>query len=141
MNQTVRFRVDFACGCSIGPGKVALLEGIGRAGSLRQAARDLGMSYRRAWLLLDQINQSFITAATTATVGGAGGGGAQLTPFGEELIRRYRALERRIGSLSREALAPLAARARSQPQRGQAGHRSSSRRRRLSRTASAGRPD
>ncbi len=136
MTQTVRFRVDFTTSCSIGPGKVALLEGIARTGSLRQAARALGMSYRRAWLLLDQINQSFNTPSATATVGGAGGGGAALTPFGEELIERYRALERTIESLSRETLAPLAPRARAGPH-GKAASPSGTRRR-LSRTAGRG---
>ena len=140
MTQTVRFRVDFTAGCSIGPGKVALLEGIERTGSLRQAARELGMSYRRAWLLLDQINQSFNTPATTTTVGGTGGGGATLTPFGEELIERYRALEHAIESLSRETLAPLAPRARAGP-RGKVRGLSSAQRRRLSRTPAAGRAD
>lgn len=140
MTQTVRFRVDFTADCSIGPGKVALLEGIGRTGSLRQAARELGMSYRRAWLLLDQINQSFDTAATTATVGGTGGGGAALTPFGEELIQRYRSLERGIQSLSLEVLAPIASQARSGT-RGRDGNPSSARRRRLPRTPAPGRED
>lgn len=136
----VRFRVDFTAGCSIGPGKVALLEGIGRTGSLRQAARGLGMSYRRAWLLLDQINHSFATPATTATVGGAGGGGAALTAFGEQLVRRYRSLERDIQSLAREALAPIDPHAGPRPKRktrGQPG----AQRRRLARTPSPGRAD
>lgn len=140
MTQTVRFRVDFTTGCSIGPGKVALLEGIARTGSLRQAARELGMSYRRAWLLLDQINQSFNTPSATATVGGAGGGGATLTPFGEELIERYRALERAIESLSRETFAPIVPRARAGPG-GKERTPSAAQRRRLSRTASPGRAD
>ena len=137
MNQTVRIRVDFSAGGSIGPGKVALLEGIHRTGSLRQAAQELRMSYRRAWLLVDEINRSFLTPATTATVGGAGGGGAALTPFGEELIRRYRKLERSIQSLSREALAPITAQVRSAaPAKAR-----SAQRRRLSRIASSGRAD
>ena len=140
MNQTVRIRVDFSTGGSIGPGKMALLEGIHRTGSLRQAARELRMSYRRAWLLVDEINRSFLTPATTATVGGAGGGGAALTPFGEELIRRYRRLERTIQSLSREVLAPISAQVRSAaPPKARSA--SSAQRRRLSRTASSGRAD
>lgn len=140
MTHTVRFRVDFTAGCSIGPGKVALLEGIRRTGSLRQAAQGLGMSYRRAWLLLDQINHSFATPATTATVGGAGGGGAALTAFGEELIRRYRSLEREIQSLARATLAPIASRAKPRPVSGAPG-RPGAQRRRLSRTSSSGRAD
>lgn len=139
MKQTVRFRVDFTAGCSLGPGKIALLEGIARTGSLRQAAREIGMSYRRAWLLIDQVNQSFDTPATSATVGGSGGGGATLTPFGQELIERYRALEQTIQSLSREALAPLAAQAKTGPRaKTKGGTRNA--RRHLSRPPSAGRP-
>lgn len=137
MKQTTRIRVDFTAGCSIGPGKVALLEGIGRTGSLRQSARDLGMSYRRAWLLLDQVNQSFDTPASTATVGGSGGGGAELTSFGEDLIRRYRDLERAIQSLSGRRLGPIASHAKPAAR---ARLRNPSKARRLSRTPS-GRAD
>ncbi len=137
MKQTVRFRVDLTTGCSIGPGKVALLEGIRDTGSLRRAARALGMSYRRAWLLLDEINHSFTAPAATATVGGAGGGGAQLTAFGEALIRAYRSLEVDIESLARVMLAPIAARAKPRPQ-GKTRRPPSAQRRRLSHTPSAG---
>ena len=56
MKQIVRFRVDFSEACSLGPGKIELLESIQKTGSLRQAAQALGMSYRRAWLLLDGLN-------------------------------------------------------------------------------------
>ena len=137
MKQTVRFRVDFTTGCSIGPGKVALLEGIRDTGSLRQAARARGMSYRRAWLLLDELNHSFTAPATTATVGGAGGGGAQLTAFGEALIHAYRSLERDIESLAHVTLAPIAARAKARP--GPKTRRPpSEQRRRLSRTPASG---
>ena len=137
MKQTVRFRVDFTTGCSIGPGKVALLEGIRDTGSLRQAARALGMSYRRAWLLLDELNHSFTAPATTATVGGAGGGGAQLTAFGGALIDAYRSLGRDIESLAQVTLAPIAAHAKTRP--GPKARRPpSAQRRRLSRTPSPG---
>jgi molybdate transport system regulatory protein len=56
---TVRFRVDFGSRCSVGVGKIELLEGIARTGSLSQAAREMRMSYRRAWLLLEDMNVSF----------------------------------------------------------------------------------
>ncbi len=73
MHQMVRFRVDFSPICSIGPGKIELLESIQRTGSLRQAARALGLSYRRAWLLLDDLNRSFNEPArkSVATSGAA----------------------------------------------------------------------
>lgn len=92
-HPVVRIRVDFAASCSVGPGKIALLEGIDRAGSLSQAARELGMSYRRAWLLLASLNTSFREAVTVSTKGGSRGGGAQLTRLGRELVRLYRSCE------------------------------------------------
>jgi molybdate transport system regulatory protein len=65
---TVRFRVDVSPACAIGPGKIALLMGLQRTGSLRRAAQELGMSYRRAWLLVDGLNRSFTEPVTTAMV-------------------------------------------------------------------------
>ncbi len=92
-NPTVRFRVDFATLCCVGPGKIALLEAIHRTGSLSQAARELGMSYRRGWQLLSSLNASFRDPIVMTATGGRGGGGARVTPFGRELISRYRAFE------------------------------------------------
>ena len=89
----VRLRIDFAPAGSIGPGKIDLLEAIDRSGSLSQAARDLGMSYRRAWGLLDDLNHSLREPVASASAGGSGGGGAALTDFGRELISAYRAVE------------------------------------------------
>jgi molybdate transport system regulatory protein len=90
---TVRFRVDFGRRCSIGIGKIELLEGIARSGSLSEAARQMRMSYRRAWLLLSDLNTSFDEPVARANTGGRGGGGAVLTPFGERLIAGYRNME------------------------------------------------
>jgi molybdate transport system regulatory protein len=86
-------RVDFGSGRSIGPGKIRLLEAIDRTGSISQAGRALGMSYRRAWLLIDDMNQCFRDAVVSARPGGSQGGGAVLTEFGAELVRDYRAIE------------------------------------------------
>jgi molybdate transport system regulatory protein len=105
---SVRFRLDLGAQCSIGPGKIELLEAIARTGSLRWAAVQLRMSYRRAWLLIDSLNHSFTEPATTASVGGVGGGGVELTSFGAELVRRYRIAERRIEALARTEFAALA---------------------------------
>jgi molybdate transport system regulatory protein len=96
----VRIRVDFNAGCSVGPGKVALMEAIEREGSLTLAARNLAMSYRRAWLLLDDLNSSFATPMVETAVGGSGGGGARLTDAGHALVRLYRALEQGTTSLA-----------------------------------------
>jgi molybdate transport system regulatory protein len=113
--STVRFRIDLTPGCSIGPGKIQLLEGIARTGSLRRAASELRMSYRRAWLLLDEINHQFNEPSTVATIGGAGGGGAILTTFGSELVQRYRAAARRMEAVARAEFGALAPRARAEP--------------------------
>jgi molybdate transport system regulatory protein len=88
-------RVDFGANRSIGPGKVRLLEAVGRTGSIAKAGRELGMSYRRAWLLINDMNLCFKDAVVAAKPGGSRGGGATLTPFGEKLIRDYRAIERK----------------------------------------------
>jgi len=103
----VRFRIDLGPTCSVGPGKIALLEGIARTGSLRQTAAELRMSYRRGWLLLDSLNQSFTERVTTSSVGGAGGGGAKLTAFSKELLRSYRAAEERIDAVAKSEFAAL----------------------------------
>lgn len=107
----IRFRVDFCDRCSVGTGKIRLLEAIERTGSLSQAAREVAMSYRRAWLLIDSLNTGFDTPVISATVGGSGGGGAKLTFFGRELIGAYRALESRLGALAAEHLGGIASHA------------------------------
>jgi molybdate transport system regulatory protein len=132
MKQTVRFRVDFTPACSLGPGKIDLLESVERTGSLRQAAQALGMSYRRAWLLLDGLNRSFSEPATTASVGGQGGGGVTLTPFGLEIMRCYRSAAQAIDALARTELQSIAAKALATPSRN-----AGVRRKRLARSTAA----
>ena len=78
----------------LGPGKIALLELIDTHGSISEAARAMNMSYRRAWLLVAELNQGFRQPVTAAQTGGKGGGHAQLTEFGHELVRLYRKIER-----------------------------------------------
>lgn len=94
---SIRFRIDIGPGASIGPGKIDLLEQIRKTGSLSEAARVLGMSYRRAWLILDDLNRAFRKPAARTSVGGKGGGGAQLTDLGVQIIDRYRELESAVG--------------------------------------------
>jgi molybdate transport system regulatory protein len=106
---TVRFRVDFDNDRSIGVGKIELLEYIASTGSLSQAARDLGMSYRRAWLLLEDMKLSFDQPVVRSSTGGPNGGGATLTDFGKQLIARYRKLESEMQSLARTTLREIAA--------------------------------
>jgi molybdate transport system regulatory protein len=86
-------RIDLASGARIGPGKIALLEAIRSTGSISAAARALGMSYRRAWLLVEEINHTLREPAVTAESGGVRGGGAVVTPVGERIVDLYRLIE------------------------------------------------
>ena len=100
---------DGACRAevAIGPGKVALLEAIMETGSITSAAKKLGMSYRRAWLLIEETNRCLIGPAVRTASGGARGGGTMLTPLGIELVRRYRAVERQAMAAVARNLSPL----------------------------------
>jgi molybdate transport system regulatory protein len=103
----VRFRVDFGRDGAVGPGKIALLEHIGTGGSLSQAARELGMSYRRAWQLLESLNSSFRARVVLSAKGGRGGGGARLTPFGRLLIRVYRDFDAEVQERAARSFRPV----------------------------------
>jgi molybdate transport system regulatory protein len=106
-------RVDLGGDRAIGPGKIRLLEAIRDTGSITKAGAALGMSYRRAWLLVDDMNNCFREPVIAAQVGGSHGGGAALTPFGLKLIDQYRAIEAEAHS------ATAARRAKGLGQRGQ----------------------
>jgi molybdate transport system regulatory protein len=108
----VRVSTVFESGARIGPGKARLLESIRDTGSISAAARDMGMSYKRAWLLLDSMNQAFSEPVVAAAPGGPGGGGAILTAFGAEVLERYRRIDDRAASSAIDDLAVLAKRAR-----------------------------
>jgi molybdate transport system regulatory protein len=110
-------RVDLATGLRIGPGKISLLEMIRSTGSISAAARSLEMSYRRAWLLVDEINNGLHQPAVTAAPGGRGGGRAIVTAVGERVIDLYHSIEsqarsgadnefRALGALARRERAP-----------------------------------
>jgi molybdate transport system regulatory protein len=86
-------RIDLGRFGYLGPGKIALMELISEHGSISAAGRRMGMSYRRAWLLVDEINQIFRAPLVTTQLGGSGGGGARLTQLGREVVGRYRAIE------------------------------------------------
>jgi molybdate transport system regulatory protein len=106
-NVRLTVRVDFGADRALGPGKIRLLEAIGKTGSISRAGRALGMSYRRAWLLVDDMNRSFRAPVVATQPGGARGGGAELTPFGLELIENYRAIEARATAAAKRHLQAL----------------------------------
>jgi molybdate transport system regulatory protein len=89
-----RLRITKNNDIAIGPGKVALLETIVTTGSITAAAKALGMSYRRAWLLIDSMNQMFKSPVVDAATGGKHGGGTSVTPTGMKVIECYRRIER-----------------------------------------------
>jgi molybdate transport system regulatory protein len=92
---------------AIGPGKIALLEAVAVSGSITGAAKSLSMSYRRAWLLIDEMNQYLRAPVVTTETGGPKGGGARLTPAGASLVEQYRSIERHAEAAVAEELAQL----------------------------------
>jgi molybdate transport system regulatory protein len=88
--RAVTLRLTLAEGVALGPGKADLLEAIGAAGSIAAAGRRLGMSYQRAHDLVAALNADFGGPVVTTAMGGAGGGGARLTPLGEAVLAAYR---------------------------------------------------
>ena len=111
----LRLRIDQDAAHLLGPGKIRLLEAIEQHGSISAAGRALDMSYRRAWLLVDELNGLFRERVVTTQHGGQRGGGAILTAFGRDLIRRYRDMEK-------EAEAAIAAHLRTLQDSLAAGH-------------------
>jgi molybdate transport system regulatory protein len=107
-------RIDFGAFGYLGPGKIALLELISKHGSISAAGKEMGMSYRRAWLLVDEINHTFREPLVETQMGGTGGGGARLTRLGRDVVGRYRAIE---GAAATAAAADLRALRASLPER------------------------
>ncbi len=110
LKDDIRFRLRITRGADIavGPGKIDLLESIGKAGSITAAAKALDMSYRRAWLLVDTMNRCFKGPVVEAEAGGKRGGGTQLTPLGAEVVRRYRNAETQARKAAASELRALA---------------------------------
>lgn len=92
-NCRPRFRIMSGDVIALGPGKVDLLEAIARAGSISAAARERGLSYRRAWDMVDTMNKAFQEALVDRVKGGKGGGGTRLTPLGNKIVKKYRSME------------------------------------------------
>jgi molybdate transport system regulatory protein len=104
----VRIRIEFAPARWLGPGKIGLLESVARAGSLKAAAADCGMSYKRAWALMMAANEIFATPLVEMSRGGrGGGGGARVTAAGEAVVAAYREAEREATAATAGAFAGL----------------------------------
>ena len=98
-----QIRIMFRKAIAMGPGKADLLQSIEETGSISAAARKMAMSYRRAWLLVDTMNQCFKAPVVETLTGGKAGGGAAITAFGREVLRRYREMEAKAtASVSKE---------------------------------------
>ncbi|MBY5703382.1 LysR family transcriptional regulator [Rhizobium leguminosarum] len=102
-------RISFPDEDRLGHGKMELLEHIRQAGSISAAGRAMDMSYRRAWLLVSEMNRMFNEQVVESQRGGQKGGGAALTPFGEELLGRFRRMESTMRTSLAEDLAWLEA--------------------------------
>lgn len=88
-----RLRILLGEAIALGPGKAALLAAIAQTGSISAAARAMGMSYRRAWTLVDEMNRAFRAPLVASEAGGRRGGGAVVTPLGNDVLARYRRME------------------------------------------------
>ena len=88
-----RLRITSGEAIAVGPGKIALLEAIAETGSITAAAKSLEMSYRRAWMLLDDLNRSLKKPAVDSAKGGQHGGGSEITDVGRQVIELYRRIE------------------------------------------------
>lgn len=104
----LHLRVVFGPGAMLGPGKARLLEAIRETGSISAAGRSMNMSYKRAWMLVENLNATFREPLVDSTRGGARGGGAVLTEAGETVLTHYRTLEARAAEAGAGEMASLA---------------------------------
>jgi len=119
----LKLKAQLLCGgeLAMGPGKADLLEAIRSDGSISAAGRKLGMSYRRAWLLVDAMNRCWSEPLVEAAAGGGENRGARVTAAGLEVLAAYRALERALAEAAGEPLQALAARLLAEPRPSQHG--------------------
>lgn len=103
----IRPRIAFGPVFAVGPGKIDLLRAVAANGSISGASRALDMTYKRAWLLIDTMNQGFGRPVVERSIGGRGGGGARLSSLGEALLRHYDDIERACREASATSLASL----------------------------------
>ena len=107
MKPRAVMKIDFGTGARLGPGKVRLLECIAETGSISAAARQMKMSYRRAWMLIDELNGIFGKPVVETAAGGSGGGGAKVTDFGKRIVVVFRDMEKQADALARASMAQL----------------------------------
>ncbi len=103
----VRPRLYLGNELSLGPGKIDLLRKVDERGSISAAARDLGIPYKRAWILIDGINRGFPSPLVDTAIGGKAGGGARLTALGKALVAAYAALEAKLNTCASHELAEI----------------------------------
>jgi len=103
----VTLRVDFAPGVRLGPGKADLLQGIRDTGSIAAAGRRMGMSYKRAWMLVETMNAMFAAPLVTSSKGGRAGGGAELTEAGSAVLAAFRGMEEKLRTTATAETATL----------------------------------
>ena len=111
----IQLRILLTAETVLGPGKADLLEGVQETGSIAAASRRMGMSYKRAWYLIDTMNSYFKAPLVVSTKGGKAGGGAKLTATGSDVLKRYRRMEADAEKIAVRNLAALAALARRKP--------------------------
>lgn len=114
-HPTLSLRIRFGGDDMLGPGRAELLERISSTGSIAAAARDMGMSYKRAWMLIETLNAMFRAPVVDSSRGGPGGGGAVLTETGQTVLAQYRALEARAIAAGAEEISNLQAMLRDIP--------------------------
>ena len=107
MSTRLTIRLDFDESRRLGPGKIALLESIGQTGSISAAGRAHAMSYRKAWLLVEEMNRMFASPLVVARPGGVKGGGAELTAAGFKVVALYRAAERKMRTGAKTEIARM----------------------------------
>ncbi len=105
----LRLRIILGDDAMLGPGKAELLERIRDTGSISAAGRQMAMSYKRAWMLVEEMNAAFAEPLVDSARGGTGGGGAQLSAFGGDVLARYRAVERAAAEAGAKEIAALQA--------------------------------
>ncbi len=105
----LRLRILFGDEAMLGPGKADLLEGIARTGSIAGAGREMGMSYKRAWSLVEEMNAAFRAPLVESARGGPGGGGARVTETGGQVLALYRRVEAAAAAAGQPEIAALRA--------------------------------